>query len=492
MKSFKEECGVFGIWNHPEASRLAYLGLYAMQHRGQEAAGIVTLNAENTNQKPHHLIHKDLGLVADIFTESDLQKLKGKSAVGHVRYGTTGGNLISNVQPLTSNLLNGPVAIAHNGNIVNSSILRESLQREGAIFQGTNDTEILLHLISRNPSNQLLPSLKDSLQKLTGAYSLVLLAHDQMIAARDPYGFRPLVLGKINSSSGLGYVFASETCALDLIGAEFVREVEPGEIIQISDEGLVSHKNQITIPETKRKSAHCIFEHVYFARPDSVVFGRSVYNSRKKFGEQLALEDAKNSTKINVDVVIPVPDSGVPAAIGYAQKSGLPFEFGIIRNHYIGRTFIQPGQSVRDVGVKIKLNPQPSILKNKSVVVIDDSLVRGTTSQKIISLIRQAGAREVHLRIASPPTTGPCYYGVDTPQKSELIASHQSHEDIRKHIGADSLSYLSEPGMWEAVSAGPESFCAACFNGDYPTSLKGVEIKQTPEEKNKFLSTETR
>lgn len=494
MKSFKEECGVFGVWNHPEASRLTYLGLYAMQHRGQEAAGIVTLNTE---ESPQHLIHKNLGLVADVFSERDLQKLKGKASIGHVRYGTTGGNSISNVQPLTSNLLNGPVAIAHNGNIVNSSILREALQREGSIFQGTNDTEILLHLISRNPSNQLLPALKESLHDLTGAYSIVVLAHDQMIAARDPYGFRPLVLGKINSSLGAGYVFASETCALDLIGAELIREIEPGEIIQISSEGLVSYKNQIAIsPESaiskKRKSAHCIFEHVYFARPDSVVFGRSVYNSRKNFGEQLAIEDLKNQKQIKADVVIPVPDSGVPAAIGYSQKSGIPFEFGIIRNHYIGRTFIQPGQSIRDVGVKIKLNPQPSILKGKSVIVIDDSLVRGTTSQKIISLIRQAGAKEVHLRIASPPTTGPCYYGVDTPQKSELIASHQSSEDIRKHIGADSLSYLSEEGMWTAVKAGPESFCAACFNGDYPTSLKGVEIKKTAESEESLLSTRSK
>lgn len=494
MKSFKEECGVFGIWNHPEASRLTYLGLYAMQHRGQEAAGIVTLNTDSAGEEPRHLIHKNVGLVADVFCEADLQKLKGKTALGHVRYGTTGGNSISNVQPLTSNLLNGPVAVAHNGNIVNSSILREALQREGSIFQGTNDTEILLHLISRNPSNQLLPALKDSLQDLTGAYSLVVLAHDQMIAVRDPYGFRPLVLGKLNSSSGVGYVFASETCALDLIGAEVVREIEPGEMVQISNEGLASYKNQISLPSGagKRKSAHCIFEHVYFARPDSVVFGRSVYSSRKNFGEQLAIEDMKNHKQIKADVVIPVPDSGVPAAIGYSQKSGIPFEFGIIRNHYIGRTFIQPGQSVRDVGVKIKLNPQPSILKNKSVIVIDDSLVRGTTSQKIISLVRQAGAKEVHLRIASPPTTGPCYYGVDTPQKSELIASHQSSEDIRKHIEADSLSYLSEEGMWAAVSAGPESFCAACFNGDYPTSLKGVEIKKTTEAKESVLSTRSK
>ena len=474
MKSFKEECGVFGIWNSTEASRLTYLGLYAMQHRGQEAAGIVTLDQAS------HIVHKNLGLVSDVFTEPHLERLKGKAAIGHVRYGTTGGNTIANAQPLTSNLLNGPVALAHNGNIVNSSILREALQREGAIFQGTNDTEIILHLLSRNPSSNLMIALEESLKNLTGAYSLVILAHDQLIAARDPYGFRPLVIGKITSNQGISYVFASETCALDLIGAELVREVEPGEIIQISNEGLVSHKLTQKL-EGNRKAAHCIFEHVYFARPDSVVFGRSVYNSRKQFGEQLALEEMKNKSDFQADIVIPVPDSGVPAAIGYSQKSGVPFEFGIIRNHYIGRTFISPKQSVRDFGVKIKLNAQAEVLKNKRVVVIDDSLVRGTTSQKIINLIRQAGALEVHLRIASPPTTGPCYYGVDTPQKSELIASHQSTEDIRKYIGADSLAYLSDEGMWKAVSAGPESFCAACFNGDYPTSLKGVEVKKNPE-----------
>jgi amidophosphoribosyltransferase len=480
-KSFKEECGVFGIWNHPEASRLSYLGLYAMQHRGQESAGIVSLDV--TEEIKTHHIRKEIGLVADVFKEADLVKLVGRAAIGHVRYATTGGNLIANAQPLTSNLLNGPVALAHNGNIVNASILREALQRDGAIFQGTNDTEILLHLISRNPSNQLLTALFEAVQNLTGAYSLVILAHDRLIAARDPLGFRPLVLGQIKTPQGLSYVFASETCALDLIGAEFVREVEPGEIIQITNEGLSTQKLPPAL--NSRKSAQCIFEYVYFARPDSVVFGRSVYSSRKNFGEQLALQEAarEQSTgyKIEADVVIPVPDSGVPSALGYSRVSGIPFEFGIIRNHYIGRTFIQPGQSVRDFGVKIKLNPQPEVLKNKKVIVIDDSLVRGTTSQKIISLIRQAGAKEVHLRIASPPTTGPCYYGVDTPQKSQLIASHQSIEDIRKYIGADSLAYLSEEGLWKAVDAGPETFCAACFTGDYPTSLKGVEVKKTKE-----------
>jgi amidophosphoribosyltransferase len=449
-----------------------------MQHRGQESAGIVSLDTQSPG-KPVHRIHKALGLVNDVFSESVLAKLTGSVAIGHVRYSTTGDNSITNAQPLTSELLSGPLAVAHNGNIVNSSTLRSALQRDGAIFQATSDTEILLHLLAKHPSNDLVSALTEVLKNLVGAYSFVILAHDRLVALRDPLGFRPLVLGQMKSGNGLCYVVASETCALDLIGAQLVREIEPGEIIEISSEGLKSSRFTDGT-DSPKKSANCVFEHVYFSRPDSVVFGKSVYDSRKKFGERLAEESPTDA-----DVVIPVPDSGVPAAIGYSQKSGIPFEFGIIRNHYIGRTFIQPAQSIRDVGVKIKLNPQPEILKDKRVIVIDDSLVRGTTSQKIIALIRQAGAKEVHLRIASPPTTGPCYYGVDTPQKSELIASHHSIEDIRKYIGADSLAYLSEEGMWKALSSGPERFCAACFNGEYPTSLKGVETKKTSEQKDK-------
>lgn len=474
---FHDECGIFAIWNHSDAAKLTYMGLYALQHRGQESAGIVTLDAtkldainlqttnpHSTNVGRHH-IHKGLGLVNEVFNEKNLQHLKGQSAIGHVRYSTTGENLLSNVQPLTTNLLNGPVAIAHNGNIENSVEVRKVLQNEGSIFQGTNDTEIILHLLAKHPSNHLSTALVGALKSLIGAYSLVILAHDRLLAVRDPYGFRPLVLGKLNNQSyqdKASYVVASETCAFDLIGAEFIREIEPGEIVEISDAGLKTQFFETNQPV--KKKAQCVFEHIYFARPDSVVFGRSVYESRKRFGEELAIE-----SKIDADIVIPVPDSGVPAAIGYAQKSGIPFEFGIIRNHYVGRTFIQPGQTVRDFGVKIKLNTQPEVLRGKRVIVIDDSLVRGTTSQKIISLIRQAGAKEVHLRIAAPPTIGPCYYGVDTPQKSELIASHQSVEDIRRYIGADSLSYLSFQGLWRAVRGGPESFCSACFDGEYPT-----------------------
>ena len=480
--SWKEECGVFGIWNHPEAARLTYLGLYAMQHRGQEAAGIVTLDTSE-NQKAVHRLHKALGLVADVFSEAQLVKLTGSAAIGHVRYSTTGDNLVANAQPLASQLWSGPLAVAHNGNIVNASILREALQRDGAIFQATNDTEILLHLLAKNPSNHLISALTDSLKNLTGAYSFVILAHDRLVAVRDPLGFRPLVLGQIKTGPNLSYVVASETCALDLIGAQLVREIEPGEIVEITSEGIQSFRFS-TEAKPARKSAFCVFEHVYFSRPDSVVFGKSVYASRKSFGEQLAME-----SPVEADIVIPVPDSGVPAAIGYSQKSGIPFEFGIIRNHYIGRTFIQPAQSIRDVGVKIKLNAQPDILKGKRVIVIDDSLVRGTTSQKIINLIRQAGALEVHLRIASPPTTGPCFYGVDTPQKSELIASENSLDDIRRYVGADTLGYLSDKGMWSALKSGPESFCAACFNGDYPTSLKGVETAKITTKKDKTPTT---
>lgn len=461
---FKDECGVFGIWNHPEASRIAYLGLYAIQHRGQESTGIVSLD------EGRHRIHRGLGLVNDVFNEKNLSPLSGSAAIGHVRYSTTGENNIANIQPLTTNLYNSPVAIAHNGNIENSLTERELLQKEGSIFQGTNDTEIILHLLAKHSSNHLVTALKASLQKLVGAYSLVVLAHDRLIAVRDSYGFRPLVLGQMkdpqDKKSDLSYVVASETCAFDLIGADFIREIEPGEIIEISKEGLKSTfiKDKDEKNQSVNRIAQCVFEHVYFARPDSVVFGRSVYQSRKRFGEELAIE-----SKVEADIVIPVPDSGVPAAIGFSQKSGIPFEFGIIRNHYVGRTFIQPGQSIRDFGVKVKLNTQPEVLRGKKVVVIDDSLVRGTTSRKIINLIRQAGATEVHLRIAAPPTIGPCYYGVDTPQKSELIAANQSIEDIRKHIGADSLAYLSFEGMWRAVQGGPDAFCSACFDGRYPT-----------------------
>ncbi len=406
-------CAVFGVWNHEEAARITYLGLYAMQHRGQESSGIVSLS------EGRHFHHKGLGLVADIFKEEQLKALPGKASVGHNRYSTTGQNLLANAQPLTAEMMSGSLALAHNGNLVNERSLKVELQKQGAIFHGTTDTEVLLHLLSRTPSQDLMQALQQTLPKLQGAFSFVLLAHDRLVAVRDPLGFRPLILGrKKNAEGSWAYVVASETCALDLIEAEVVREIAPGEIFCVDQSGEQSltfktiSSDSTSTSEAKPKLARCIFEHVYFSRPDSIVFNKSVYESRKNFGRWLAKE-----TAVDADLVIPVPDSGVPAAIGYSQQSGLPFEFGIIRNHYVGRTFIQPQQSIRSFGVKIKLNPQVAVLKGKRVVVVDDSLVRGTTSQKIIGLIRQAGAKEVHMRIASPPTTGPCFYGVDTPQK---------------------------------------------------------------------------
>lgn len=461
MKTWKDECAVVGIWNHSEAARLAYLGLFAMQHRGQESAGVVSLF------KSEHIHHKGLGLVEEVFSEADLIRLKGETAIGHVRYSTTGQNLLTNAQPLTAQLLHGPIAVAHNGNLVNADIHRNQLKEEGSIFQGTNDTEVLLHMLARHPSGDLVQALKDSVAKLEGAFSFVVLSHDRMVAIRDPYGFRPLVLGKkLNEKKEWSFVVASETCAFDLLGVQYLREIEPGEIFWVDADG--EHSVQFCAPKTRQ--ARCIFEHVYFARPDSVVFGQSVYESRKNFGKSLAKENP-----VEADIVVPVPDSGVPAAIGYSFQSGIPFELGIIRNHYVGRTFIQPHQSIRNFGVKIKLNPQAAIITGKRVIVIDDSLVRGTTSKKIIGLIRAAGATEVHMRVAAPPTIGPCFYGVDTPHKSQLIASQQSVEEICKYIGADSLAYLSMDGLMGSLKATKSKYCAACFDGDYPTPLFGLD-----------------
>jgi amidophosphoribosyltransferase len=458
--SWREECGVFGIWDFPEAARMTYLGLYAMQHRGQESAGIVTIH------RGDHIIHKGLGLVGDVFTEPDLLRLEGNASIGHVRYSTTGQNLLTNAQPLTAVLLNGPVAIAHNGNIVNNDELRNKLKAQGSIFSGTNDTEIVLHLLSRHPSSDLIVALKDSLKEIKGAFSLVILSHNRMVAVRDPQGFRPLVIGRKMKADGTwARVVASESCAFDLIEAQFEREIEPGEIFWVDETGEHSERFSEVMP-----SASCVFEHVYFARPDSVVFGQSVYEARKRFGRQLAKE-----TGVEADLIIPVPDSGVPAALGYSTESKIPFELGIIRNHYVGRTFIQPSQSIRDFGVKIKLNPQTAVLKGQRVVVIDDSLVRGTTSKKIINLIRLAGAKEVHMRIAAPPTVNPCYYGVDTPKKSQLIAAQQSQSDICRFIGADSLGYLSIEGLFQALGQSPNKYCAACFGAKYPTPLFGLD-----------------
>lgn len=461
-KSFHDECAVFGIWGDPEAGRMTYLGLFAQQHRGQEASGIVSL------KNGGHISHKGLGLVGDVFDEGSLIRLSGNAAIGHNRYSTTGDNSLANVHPLTAMLASGPVAVAHNGNIVNAHTIREKLIGQGSIFQGTNDTEVLLHLLSRNLSRNLVECLQEAACQIEGAYSFVILTRDCLVAMRDPYGFRPLVLGRrpLSDHSASALVLASETCAFDLIGAKFEREIAPGEIFVVDAEGEKSYQ----IPKKVKKTAHCVFEHVYFARPDSIVFGKNVYEARKAMGRELAKEKP-----VAADLVIPVPDSGVPAALGYSAESGIPFEMGIVRNHYIGRTFIQPSQSIRSFGVKIKLNPQSHILSGKRVIVIDDSLVRGTTSQKIISLIRQAGAREVHFRLASPPTTGSCFYGVDTPRKEQLLASHKSVEEIREFIAADSLGYLSSEGLMRAVGGVSKGFCAACFTGEYPTDLFGLD-----------------
>jgi amidophosphoribosyltransferase len=462
LKSWHDECGVFGIWNDPEAGNLTYLGLYAQQHRGQESAGIVTLTEKEG--EPHHVHHKAIGLVADNFSERDLERLRGRVAVGHVRYSTTGSNLLTNAQPLTARIRNSPLALAHNGNIVNAAALRKQMSDEGAIFQGTNDTEVLLHLLARSPENDFIKALSNSVQKLVGAFSMVLLNGKCLVAVRDPFGFRPLVLGyRTNSEGNKSAVIASETCAFDLIEATYSREIKPGEIFWVDETG----EHSIQYAPNQSRQARCVFEHVYFARPDSLVFGESVYEVRKKFGREMAKQ-----SPIEADLVIPVPDSGVPAAIGYSHESGIPFEMGIIRNHYVGRTFIEPKQSIRSFGVKVKLNPQAHVLSGKRVVVIDDSLVRGTTSRKIVQLIRQAGAKEVHMRIAAPPTMGPCFYGVDTPTKGELIASNKTVEQIREFVGADTLEYLGLEGMFRSVMGERGSYCAACFDEKYPTPIQ--------------------
>ena len=458
MFEWKDECGVFAAWGDPEASRMAYLGLYAQQHRGEESCGIVSLDQGKQNLK------KGMGLVADVFTPEVLKDLPGSSAIGHVRYSTTGDSLISNAQPLTATLQTGVVAIAHNGNLLNTEELKKELIDSGSIFRSSSDSECLLHLMARITSNSVNQRLKKALKKVKGAYSLVLLSHNQLIVARDPDGFRPLSLGKRKTIDGReAYVVASETCAFDLIDAEYIREIKPGEVLTIDDNGLQSE-----VIQKKDITSHCVFEHVYFARPDSKVNNHLVYNSRKKFGEILAQEN-----NVSADLVIPVPDSGTAAAIGFSQKSGIPFDLGIIRNHYVGRTFIQPAQSIRSFGVKIKLNPQRELIAGKRIVVVDDSLVRGTTSKKIISLLRNAGAKKIHFYVASPPTVGPCYYGIDTQKRTELIAANKSQREICNFIDADSLAYLTTEGMMEALNekrATPKScgYCAACFDKDYP------------------------
>jgi amidophosphoribosyltransferase len=449
---FHDECGLFGVFGHPEAAHLVYMGLYALQHRGQESAGIAT--ADGTKLR----LEKGMGLVNDVFTAPQLDALAGDRAIGHVRYSTSGDTVATNAQPYLIECHRGPIAVGHNGNLVNAAILRQELEAAGSIFQSTSDTEVILHLYARSHRERLEDAIAASLYKVMGAFSLLFLTPEALVAARDPWGFRPLVIGRLNGAT----VIASETCALDLIDAEYVRDVEPGEVLVVDASGLRSFK-----PFPPEPTAHCVFEHVYFARPDSVVFGRTVLESRLQLGRQLARE-----APAAADIVCPVPDSGMGAALGFSQESGLPFEWGLIRNHYVGRTFIQPRQGQRAADVKIKLNPVRRVIEGRRVVLIDDSIVRGTTSRKIVRMVRDAGAREVHLRISSPPTTGPCYYGIDTPLKSELIASSHSIEEIRCFVEADSLAYLSHEGLLKATEDAPgRRHCTACFSGRYPVAV---------------------
>ncbi len=461
---FRDECGVCAIHAHPEAEKLAYLALHALQHRGQESAGIVTSDGEQLRQ------HKAMGLVADIFTEDVLASLRGILAIGHTRYSTAGDSALLNAQPIMVQSNKGTIAIAHNGNLTNALAIRAKLEGNGSIFQTNSDTEVLVHLIALSREQTLPDAIADSLRRVEGAFSLVMISRDRVFAARDPRGFRPLAMGRIPATSSDKkdtIIFASETVAFDLVGAVYERDVKPGELVIVGPEG-VSSRFYATSPGT----ACCIFEHVYFSRPDSIVFGRSVDESRDKMGRQLARE-----APVDADIVVPVPDSGNTAAIGYAAESGIPFRLGLIRNHYIGRTFIEPKQSVRDFGVKLKLNAVHSLLVGKRVILVDDSIVRGTTSRKIVRMIRNAGAREVHFRISCPPTISPCFYGVDTPSKRELIAANKSVDEIRQFIGADSLCYLSLEGLKKACADGERiSYCSACYTGNYPTKIDVEEI----------------
>ena len=469
-----EECGVFGIWGHPEAAALAALGLHALQHRGQEAAGIVSYDGG------HFYSHRAAGLVGDNFNSAEvIEALKGHNAVGHTRYSTTGETMMRNVQPLFAEYSFGGFAVAHNGNLTNALTLRKELKSRGCLFQSTSDTETLVHLIAVSTAETVEQRMIDALKQIKGAYSIVALTADgRMVGVRDPHGVRPLSIGRI----GDAYILASESCAFDIIGAEFVRDVEAGELVIIGVDGIESHK-----PFIPTKPRFCIFEYVYFARPDSLIEGVNVYDARKSIGQELARESL-----IEADIVVPVPDSGVPAAIGYAQESGLPFELGIIRNHYVGRTFIEPTDQVRHLGVKLKHNANIPQLKDKRVILVDDSIVRGTTSKKIVQMVRDAGAKEVHMRIASPPTENPCYYGVDTPEREKLLAANHSVDEMAKLIGADSLAFLTFDGLYRAVGKengrNPDepTFCDACFTGDYPVELTDKDSGASAGQKDLF------
>ena len=452
-------CGIIGVAGVSDASRVTYLGLYSLQHRGQESGGMVAIDGAGVARS-----HRGMGLVSDVFSEGVIGGMAGDVAIGHTRYSTAGTSVIANAQPILAGYREGPLALAHNGNLTNADALRKDMERDGAIFQSTSDTEVILHLLARAPVGPLEEQLRHALAQVKGAYSLLVLTPEAMYAIRDPYGFRPLTLGRLDDA----WVVASETCALDLMEAKVERDIEPGELLVIGHDGPRSVR---AFPPGEK--LQCVFEYVYFARPDSALWGRNVHTVRKALGHQLAREHP-----VPADIVIPVPDSGTSAALGYSEESGTPYEMGLIRNHYVGRTFIEPKQGIRHFGVKVKLNPMPEMLQGKRVVVVDDSIVRGTTSRKIVRMLRNAGAREVHMRISSPPIQWPCYYGIDTPTRKELIGSSHNVEEIRRYLGADSLGYLSLDGMLKATGSDPAGFCHACFTGAYKV---GIEPEPTPQ-----------
>jgi amidophosphoribosyltransferase len=450
---FHEECGVVAVYGHKEAANLAYLGLYALQHRGQESAGITSCD--------HGQMYREvgMGLVADIFNTKRIKRLPGNMALAHKRYSTAGESKIMNAQPCLINYAKGSLALAHNGNLVNANTIREALVEEGAIFQSTNDSEVIVHLIAHSHSETFVERVVEALLAVSGAYSLALMTDTEIVAARDPYGFRPLCLGKLDG----GYIVASESCVMDLIEAEFIREIEPGEVLLINKDGLQSF-----FPFRKMDVKRCVFEHIYFARPDSFLFGENVYAVRKRMGKALAQQ-----SPVEADIVVPVPDSGNISALGYSEESGIPFEMGLIRNHYVGRTFIEPKSQIRDFGVKVKLNAVKEIISGKRVIIIDDSIVRGTTSRKIVKMVRAAGAKEIHVRISSPPTLYPCFYGIDTPDREQLIASKHTLEETRRFVTADSLEYIDIDNMMDIMKDERSSYCAACFDGEYAVPVDG-------------------
>jgi len=455
---FHDECGVFGVFDHPEAANLTYLGLYAQQHRGQESAGIVCTDGHSFDS------HRGMGLVADVFQESDIKDLAGHRCIGHVRYSTSGESGLRNCQPFSFEYAHGGIAMCHNGNIVNAPELRRQLEKQGSIFQSTSDTEVLIHLVAKSKATTMKERLAEAVRQLRGGFSLLVLVEKRLVGLRDRNGIRPLVLGKLDGS----WVLSSETCAFDLIGAEFIRDVKPGEMVVIEEDSIES-----LYPFQSCDPKFCVFEYVYFARPDSTLEGINVYKARYRIGMELAKEAC-----VDADIVVPVPDSGTPPAMGYAEQSGLPFQMGLIRNHYVGRTFIEPQQSIRNFGVKLKLNPNRDLIKGKRVALVDDSIVRGTTSRKLVEMVRKAGAKEVHMRISSPPTRHSCFYGIDTPDSDKLMANQMNVDEMCSAIGADSLAFVSFEGLYRAVGKPQHLHCDACFSGNYPVPIEGPRSPQ--------------